>query len=244
MTSIYQYQEGQGKTAGHVKQIIADADGHEYVDFAAITAAMLAAHAHSGVTEGGGPLLAANTHASPSADTHHAQTHGAAQHTDTTRSIWIPVGDLQLGIATGTPAKGVYGTWATMFSAWAFDDTVSEALIANPVIPADWVGGTISVKYYWASDTATSGDCYWFCDYLYVSDGGNLKAAVTSFGAAVASPATVHYEKVSTIGAIAAPSAAGQHLKLYLRRRGNDAADTMTGDALLIGVLLEYTANQ
>ena len=183
MTSIYQYQEGLSKTAGHVKQVLVDADGHEYVDFAALTAGMLAAHTHSGVAEGGGPLLAANTHASPGADTHHAQTHtlashstkahseltgvgvndhhaqahGASDHTDITRTIWIPVGDLQLGIAIGTPAKGVYGTWSTMFSAWAFDDTaLREAVIANVPVPEDWAGGTITVKYYWTSDTAIS----------------------------------------------------------------------------------------
>ena len=42
-----------------------------------------AGHAHAAAASGGA-LLAANTHGTPSADTHHATAHGPAQHTDGT----------------------------------------------------------------------------------------------------------------------------------------------------------------
>ena len=53
MADILQYLAGLEKTAGHVYGVFTDADGHNYVDFAALTAGMLPTHVLGGAVHSG-----------------------------------------------------------------------------------------------------------------------------------------------------------------------------------------------
>ncbi len=172
--------------------------------------------------------------------------HGADKHTNRTRSLYIPATDLE--ISAGAPAKVTVGTSPNSSVAWSFPDAAVSTLGTWIHIPEDWVSGTAFTVYFdWANDTDTTTGhaCRWQIFWACLANGDVLtKAYQEGIGADVSVPAAVARTRArSQIGSSSAGLAAGTSMRLAIRRDGTYAGDTMTGAGLLLGVLIEYSAD-
>jgi hypothetical protein len=123
-----------------------------------------------------------------------------------------------------------------------FDDSAAtdECAIFSRTMHDDYQAGTITTTIMWsASPTATSGDAIWDVQFERVNDNGY---DVDSDGFAAAQSATctttdvngeVDYCAVTHTQAQADSIAAGEMFRLKVCRDGNNAADTLSGDAEL-----------
>ena len=169
--------------------------------------------------------------------------HVTAAH-KTTRYVWLP--PRVFGAMVGTPVLVTYGTATDLADAWAFDVDTTERIGTAFVLPSDWAGGAITVKFYWAADTDTNVAhiCTWGAGWSSLSDGDALNLArevgiQTNFNVP---SATVRILDIANLGSSATGLVAGDVIRFYALRNALAVADDMTGDALLLGVLIEYTA--
>jgi hypothetical protein len=170
-----------------------------------------------------------------------AFAHGASDHTDTTRSLFVPVsqmivnggtlvtlgsGDGQLGVvnlADGS-TQGAYCCFAT---------------------PADLVVGGYTVRPMWAPSAtdATPHTVRWQVTVRRLFAGNNVTSAGTATawtGDSAARTADLYVEETgTTVGATTEDS---DQVRLNLNRLGADANDTYVGDVRLIGIRIDYTA--
>ncbi len=171
--------------------------------------------------------------------------HNAGKHTNRTRSIWLP--PRVFGATQGTPVLVEFGSGADEASeAWAFDAAADESVSTTFELPADWVPGTgLGVYYRWAAATATSGNVLWYITFTSIIDGESIDKAVAynPSGTSAASGTARARVTSGNLGIPAAYLQAGGSNRIRVARLGSFAVDTMTGDALLLGVLIEYSAD-
>lgn len=173
--------------------------------------------------------------------------HGADRHTNRTRRIWLSPSDFE--IVSNTPALVSYGhgTGPNYAKAWAFDQATRESIGTSLMMPADWNGGNISFYFWWAADTdtVTTNVCRWTVSYAFMSAGESIDAVRDGapYVDELVPSATAHTLAKSAAMVCSAGLTAGVPIRLTCLRLSDQAADTMTGDALLIGVELEYTAD-
>ncbi len=140
-------------------------------------------------------------------------------------------------VHTGSPIR----TQVANTSTWAFDDAAAEeSITAAIVVPEDYVSGlAIRLHYYMAS--ATSGAVMWAVYGYSREEGDNYANAGTITFAAdtvqgtAANLGVVDYSPAVTV-------AAGDNLRIRVRRSGSNGSDTASGDAYLVGVAFVYTA--
>jgi hypothetical protein len=157
------------------------------------------------------------------------------------RDIWINSEGFK---APGTkPAAAVdYG----IASAWEFSDGTDDTLFARIKLPNDMdksVGMTIYIG--WSTPTGSAGNCRWQVEYLFRQANEAMDAAadatlVDNFAASSTAKGLV----VSTIGTTAVPNAADVCLTMRIKRRADEAADTLGEDNHLHGLCVEYTSNK
>jgi hypothetical protein len=199
------------------------------------------------VAAGYRPISYVPTHASTTGQTandHHAQVHGAADHTDITRKLLLAAADagldgsvLQLwGAAPDATRIVTLANAATQGAFWQF------------LVPADWASGVISVQPIWIP-SATDGTAH---TVRWSMVAASLAAGINS-GVAGTTVAWTGSSAARTQGVVVAdtltsttltPAAAGDLMRVNLRRVGADGADTYVGDVDLVGLVISYTASQ
>jgi hypothetical protein len=125
----------------------------------------------------------------------------------------------------------------------AFDGATSETARYQLAMPYTWDAGTIKVEFYWLAATGASASdgVAWEISGASVA---NDEVWPPTTGTAIQTTDTVsavgdlHVAKSASITITGA--AAGELVELELFRDHDDAGDTMTEDALLLGVLLWY----
>ena len=158
-----------------------------------------------------------------------------------TKHVWVGAGAFIL--TTGTPSRAIVGDTATTedkVDGWAFDAASDEAITANLLLPADWDGGVITVKFYVSPTSTNTGSVRWALRVGDIAAGDQVDEAaahivVDNFAMA----GTDQDLEIETIGTFTPTS---NYLRLGVVRDGNDAGDTYTGDAIFHGLALEYTA--
>lgn len=128
-----------------------------------------------------------------------------------------------------------------------FDATTDEEAVFTAFLPAAYAGGGLTVETFW-STVATSGN--------FVVDAAIERNALASLdidtdsfaavqSATVTANGTVGFIVKGTItftsGAQMDSLVAGEMFRLKIRRDANNAADTMTGDAQLLLVVIKET---
>lgn len=239
-------------TAGPDADITIDAAG------AAGTAstAARAAHGHKLVTSASNPVAlgaaAPGTSGNaPSRDNHvHPTTglaldpHGAAQHTDVTRSFMLNPAEAGLD---GTSTLIAVGTTANISRAINYPDAATSGAYWNFLVPLDWASGTISMQISW-SPAATDGVAHtvrWSMTAKALGSGSNVIAAGTTVAfTGVSGTRTVDILTVENVQDTTITPAAGNRMRLELQRIGADAADTYVGAVRVFGVVITYTAEQ
>jgi hypothetical protein len=120
------------------------------------------------------------------------------------------------------------------------------ALFSFPVMPANYSGGGITVVLRWVAATATSGNVKWNVE-IEGDNGQDIDS--DSFASAqtvtTACNGTSGIESTTSIpftsGAQMDSVAAGDRFRMRITRDADDGADTMAGNAQLLGFYLKET---
>lgn len=125
-----------------------------------------------------------------------------------------------------------------------FDATTSEEAIFPGVFWEDYAGENVTATIVWAASTATSGNVKWNVGFeRLAADGVDIDAdgfgtAQTATGAANATSGKLTYTTVTFTSSQIAGLLAGEAFRLLVARHASDGADTMTGDAEFLRVVL------
>jgi hypothetical protein len=141
--------------------------------------------------------------------------------------------------------KSTSGANRPYYLEWLFDAALSEYLIWQFIIPADYVsGGSVIGKF--AMVSATSGNVMWEAAILPVVDASTLLSSAdfnSRSQGLTAVPGTLHQTAGFTIALATLTNVVGGRLALvFLARNGVSASDTAAGDAILEGATFQYTA--
>ncbi len=130
----------------------------------------------------------------------------------------------------------------------SFDAAATEAAqVTVPYVPA-YGSGNLTVKVLWYGDSATSGDVVWGASIAALTPETDSQDIETDAWATENTVTDSHLGTtaqrlhtasitVSNLDSIAT----GDYLALRVRRIGGNGSDTMTGDAQVVGVVVEYS---
>ncbi|WP_370325308.1 glycosyl hydrolase family 28-related protein [Euzebya sp.] len=138
------------------------------------------------------------------------------------------------GAPTG-PSKGTIGGTGFLWSSVAYADTGFESAVAVVDIPPDWT--TCNVYLWWTNPSAGGGNVAWRCDHRQVADGDSLNTDTQGTTVIAAAPTQYGTDKLLVISNLAVTP--GKLLRLEAARNGGHASDDLSGDAHLLGVVLE-----
>lgn len=203
------------------------------------TAAEVPDHTHASGAEAGTVAHSALT--GITSGDHHAQAHGAGDHTDITRSLYVNNDGWFLDGATSVSV----GTAPDLIRGASCADAATNGVSFNLLIPQDFASG-LSITPIWSPGSTDAGAnaVRWSVDHLVLAAGGDVDSAgTTSAWTGAAAARTITIMVVDTSQSLAG-GAAGNVLRVNLRRLGSDGADTYVGAVILIGIRIDYTANQ
>lgn len=151
--------------------------------------------------------------------------------------------------AYATPdARAGGSTPAESFPVWDFDDTTVESLDFHGVLSPQYAAGGLTVRIRWSATSATTGNVRWEAAFRRIDDDAeDVDTSQTyDFNGVTTTTATasgeLDYTTITfTSGADMDSLAAGESFVLRLRRKADDVADTMTGDAELHAVMVTET---
>ncbi|MBA7637571.1 hypothetical protein ES703_45217 [subsurface metagenome] len=170
-------------------------------------------------------------------DAHHSEVHGAAQHNDVTRELFIPANSGH--VVTGSPSVrgrfgAVTGTANTDQPAVYFSIKVPDDFVSFTSLKAVWMSPAAAGNMRWAflSDYAAPGE-------VYSTHGDDPAVGVTATGGAdklnvqeSANPITL------------ASLVSGDYIGIGFSRSGSHADDTLDDAMYLLGLLFTYVAEQ
>jgi hypothetical protein len=142
----------------------------------------------------------------------------------------------------GGAARGQLGEATAVYSAatWLLDDSTNESGGIGFVYTGGVSGSIITVRIWWAMDSATSGDVRIGARLLPLADGED--AAGTGIGSASDEtvPGTAKYVTYTEIE-LSVSYEAGDLIRLSITRFGANASDTATGDLHFIAALVTFS---
>jgi len=205
-------------------------------DIVAITAASQTALA--GAT--GRWTDAGHRHANPALS---ANPHGIADHTDVTRSISLRPQDATLDTATLLEA----GSTPNELQGINCADAATQGAYWQFVTPSDYASGTLSATIYWSPSVTVASSAVRFSltarDIAAAADVTTAGTTVDFTGSSETHTTPLLYKEAVTDTTVT--PAAGDLIRLEVRRIGGDALDTLTASVVRIHlVLITYTASQ
>jgi hypothetical protein len=215
------------------------------------------------VTNPLGPTASANDNDTSLATTAYVQTELTAYASDTVTfttktidaeasgnvisiptKVWLPAAGCQATTAssfwdnlTANPAVSACVTGSnTQKGVLDFDADTDEFAQQTIMLPSDWVA-TVDVKFVWFA-AATSGNVIWSIQTICVADAETDDPAFNTASTSTdATKGTTNQVNTASItGVTATGCAAGELMHINISRDANNASDTMTGDARLIGL--------
>lgn len=129
-----------------------------------------------------------------------------------------------------------------------FDDATDESAVFGGVLPNNYAGGGLTVILVWMATSATSGDVRWDVaierheDDNFDIDSDGFASAQSATGTTASASGEQQYTSIAfTNGAQMDALAAGESFRIKVTRDANHAADTMSGDAELLRVIVKET---
>ena len=163
-----------------------------------------------------------------------------------TEEIWIPAGSFTSATTNGAEITSrETSSNVVNYHYAAFDTSTSEIAWFTWTPPANWNAGTVRFKLYWTNTAGLTTETIDF-DLAAVAFADD-DALDTAVGTAQNVTDTwiaqgdLHITAYSSAITIAGTPAAGEEVHFKLSR--DIASDNLTGDADVIGVLLEYSVN-
>lgn len=138
-------------------------------------------------------------------------------------------------------------TNAVMLDYLRFDASTEEYAQFKFMLPKSYDDGAITARLSWMPETATSGNVIWGIEAFCLGDGDATDAAWgTAQEVTDACPDTAKKQAITaeTSDITIANAAAEEMCYVRIYRKAADAGDTMTGDALLLGVELFITTDE
>tara|TARA_R100001443_G_scaffold39938_1_gene53289 strand:+ start:791 stop:1711 length:921 start_codon:yes stop_codon:yes gene_type:complete len=160
------------------------------------------------------------------------------------RTLWVPIANMVPAGTNGADEESVeyHATDAGTLKKLKYDKTTTEFADFSLVMPEQWDGGTMKVKFYWSSATS-GGGTVWRIKSRGIGDGESF----TGWGTPVTSTDTSTGANALNISpATAAMTVANRSdntalLFFRIERVVGDASDDHNDDTRLIGVNIEYT---
>jgi hypothetical protein len=189
-----------------------------------------------------GQIAAAQHPAGLGANLHHPQIHGAVDHTDRTRSIWLP--PQCFTAVEGAPALTQYGVFPASYVGWAFDPGAREAVLAEMSFPADYVFDILSetITVFWTRNAAGAGNVRWEKYFASVPTDNLI-----GWHGAIATQAVPAQDVLASftegLGMLNGARTGDIFCKIGIRRDGLAGADTFPADIVFLGACLNYLAD-
>lgn len=164
-----------------------------------------------------------------------------ATRTGVVREYWVGAGAMTPrttnGAATGTSETT---TNDITYDSLAFDQTTSEGACFQISLPQAWNAGTIKAKFYWTAASG-AGTVTWGLKAGSLADDDALDTAygtIQQVTDTLIATGDLHVTAATAAITIAGSPAVDDWIYLEVSR---DIADTLSGDALLLGVKIQYT---
>lgn len=160
------------------------------------------------------------------------------------RSFWIGAGAMTPATTSGAAPTTIETTTNDVtYDAFKFDGAVAESVWFNLRMPDEWDRGTVKAVFYWEPDVGASGAVTW--GIAGVAIGNDDALDVTTGTEVLVSDATIvvgdlHIATATAAITIAGSPALGDMIAMRIRRVPSDGGDTMTQDACLIGISLQW----
>ena len=183
-----------------------------------------------------------------SSDDHHAQSHGASDHTDRVRSVHVDLaGFAAIGGAPDLAQRGSAASVLSKTYGWAFDGAADETIQYRGLItfPKDILDtSAVSVILTWAPSDGTAGNVYWRVSYAFLGGTDQIDEATSAVDVITATPAVAD-QRTNTTLTTAAKVSTDTQIKINISRLASSfATDTYDNlDAWLVGVELQYNAD-
>ena len=144
--------------------------------------------------------------------------------------IWLDAADMS--VCSGSPTNGPWTS--TRWNVWSLDAASSESVSGGVFIPSWWT--TYHVDIVWGNDGAGSGDVRFALAYWDMDAGDN---ALTDWAGPLSLTATAGLNEIVVVSRILTSQtyAIGKPCKFQLFRDGANAADTLTNDCAVAGLL-------
>jgi len=166
-----------------------------------------------------------------------------------THSIFVPAGALRPTTSNGCAALAAVETTAGRpdLIGLAFDGASDEHAQFQVVMPKSWNEGTITFRVHWWSTATDTDGVAWALQGVAVSDGDTADVAygtaIVVTDAAQSTSEDIYVTDTSAAVTIAGTPAAGDIVFFRAFRDVSDAADTMSEDAILLGITILFTVN-
>jgi hypothetical protein len=146
--------------------------------------------------------------------------------------------DAATGVKLGTPPNAIDGVQLA--------DGLTSGAYCNFIMPVDVITGTVTVRPMWAPG-ATDGTAHtvrWQMNIKVLNAADVTAAGTTVTWTGVSAARTVNVEVLETgqVSTGVSP-VAGDRVRLEIQRLGADGADTYVGAVNLLGVRIDYAAN-
>jgi hypothetical protein len=160
------------------------------------------------------------------------------------RSFWVGAGAMTPATTLGAaPATIETATNDVAYDVYKFDGATAESVWFVLRMPDEWDLGTVKVVIFWEPDTGGSGAVTWGVSGLSDSNDDALDSAVGTevlVSDSVIAVGDLHVTSFSVPITIADTPALGDLIAFHVRRVPSDAGDTMTQDACLIGMSIQW----
>lgn len=161
------------------------------------------------------------------------------------QAAWIPAPSMSPLIVNGPTVGRVETTTNNiLIQTLDFDPTTEESAQFFIQMPSSWNAGTILAQMVWSTTSSATTVVRWGLSAVSIASGQVLDSA---FGTEVtvddANTAASTLQQTSNISVTAAGAAAGEWVVFQIARKATATEDTLTVDARLQGIRLQYTIN-
>lgn len=160
------------------------------------------------------------------------------------RTLWIGAGAMTPPSTGGAAAATIQTTTNVItYDAFKFDGATAESVWFNLRMPDEWNRGTVKAIICWEPDTSGTGAVVWGVAGVADSDNDVIDTAIGSEVTVADSVLAVGRLHVTTATAeitVGGSPALGDVIAFRIRRIPTDVGDTMTQDACLIGVAIQW----
>lgn len=164
-----------------------------------------------------------------------------------TQTVWIPAVAMLPRITNGASITNLQlPSNGTMLTGLAFDSTTAEYAQFQIRMPKSWNEGTVTFNPVWTANSTSTNGVTWALQAKALSNGETIDA---SWGTAVsvsdANTSTAYQLHIGTTSSAVTIAGAGEldWVVYEVYRNVTDGNDTLTSDAILIGVTLNYTTD-